>query len=82
MTPEQIEKYIEKEERKGTPLSIHFKDRQSVTGTFVETADYDELKLKNLWRVVTPANINDWNKTKNQNLNRIFNGASFTRLSD
>lgn len=82
MTPEQIEKYIEKQDRKGGLISIHFKDRQSVTGTFVETTDYDELKLKNLWRVVTEANISDWNKTKNQNLNRIFNGASFTRLSD
>lgn len=82
MTLEQIEKYVEKEIRQGSLISIHFKDRQPVTGVFVQTSDYEELKSKNLWRVVTAANFPDWNKTKNQNLNRIFNGASFTRLSN
>lgn len=82
MTLEQIEKYVEKEIRLGSLIYIHFKDRQTVSGVFVQTSDYQELKSKNLWRVVTEANYADWNKTKNQNLNRIFNGASFTRLSN
>ena len=81
MTSEQIEKYVEQPKHTGSLLTIHFKDRQTVTGVFVEAADYSELKSKNLWRVVRETNLAEWKQTKNQNLNRIFNGMSFTRLS-
>jgi len=45
-------------------------------------ADYDELKSKNLWRIVSDAKIEEWNRTKNMDLPKIFNGLSFTRLTE
>jgi hypothetical protein len=82
MTNDQIEKYIGQKTRKNNPVSIHFKDRQPVSGIFVESVDFAELKSKNLWRFVSSKNMNEWQETHNQNLSRIFNGISFTRLSD
>jgi len=43
MTSEQIEKYVESAKRKQSAVSIHFKDRQAVTGVFIEGNDYSEL---------------------------------------
>ena len=82
MTTEMIEKFIENKDRKDTVINIHFKERSTVTGVFIRTADYGELKMKNLWRIVSNAKIEEWNKTKNMDLARIFNGLSFTRLTD
>jgi len=82
MTTEQIEKYIEQGKHSDNPLNIHFKDRQTVTGLFIQLADYRELKGKNLWRIVHHTHIEEWKQTKNLNLSRIFNGMSFTRLSN
>jgi hypothetical protein len=48
---------------------------------FIQTNDYEELKSKNFWRIVTETNSEEWKRTGNQNLARIFNGAEFTRLS-
>lgn len=44
--------------------------------------DYKDLRSKNLWRIVTNTHIEQWKKTKDVNLARIFNGVEFTRLSD
>lgn len=82
MTTEMIEKFVESKGRKDSAVNIHFKERSSVKGVFVHTADYDELKYKNLWRIVINSKIEEWNRTKNMDLSRIFNGISFTRLSD
>lgn len=82
MTSEQIEKFLEKANNDGVLLNIHFKDRGTITGLFIRMDDYRELKSKNLWRVVREANLGEWKQTKNPNLNRIFNGMSFTRLTD
>jgi hypothetical protein len=82
MAPDKIEEYIESKQRKNIPVNIHFKDRNTVTGLFVQTPDYDELKSKNLWRIVNNMHLNEWNNTKSIELTRIFNGMSFTRLSD
>ena len=82
MTSDQIENFIEQKQRKETPLNIHFKDRNTITGIFIETNDYKDLKSKNYWRVVSSSNLNEWKQTKNVNLARIFNGISFTRLSE
>jgi hypothetical protein len=82
MTSEQIEKFIDNKGKKENPVNIHFKDRQPVSGIFIQLADFRELKSKNLWRVVTSRNVEEWNKTHDQNLCRIFNGISFTRFSD
>lgn len=82
MTPDKIEEYVEQNKRKDAPLQIHFKDRDTVTGIFIQGVDYKELKSKNLWRIVSSAYLKEWEQTKDQNLARIFNGMVFTRLSD
>ncbi len=82
MTPDKIEEYIEQKGREDIPVNIHFKDRNTVKGIFIKSADYNELKSTNLWRIVSATYLNDWEKTKNENLARIFNGLSFTRLTD
>lgn len=82
MTTEMIEKFVENKSRKSAAVNIHFKERSSVKGMFIRSADYDELKSKNLWRVVSDAKIEEWNRTRNMDLPRIFNGLSFTRLTE
>lgn len=82
MTSEQIEKYVETSKRKNSKVSIHFKDRQTVSGVFIEGNDYSELKSKNLWRIVIETKYSQWKQNKDINLSRIFNGISFTRLSE
>lgn len=82
MTSEQIEKFIELQKRNDQELSIHFKDRQSVSGVFIRAKDYSELKSKNLWRVVSSPNLKQFKVNQDINLTRIFNGVSFTRLSE
>lgn len=82
MTPDTIEKFIESKAAKDLKVNIHFKDRNTVTGVFIHTADYNDLKAKNLWRIVNEQHVQKWKETKDENLARIFNGASFTRLSE
>ncbi|WP_460759496.1 short-chain dehydrogenase [Niabella terrae] len=62
-------------------MNIHFKDRSTVTGVFIVMNDYDELRAKNFWRVVNIRNLPSWEKSKDVNVSRLFNGAAFTRLS-
>jgi hypothetical protein len=82
MSPDKIEEYIAKKERKGNAVNIHFKDRNTVTGIFINGNDYEELKSKNFWRIVSSLHLEEWKKTKNEGLARIYNGLAFTRISD
>jgi len=82
MTNEAIIKQIEGKDLDDKMMNIHFKQRNTVTGLFIRTSDFDELKSKNLWRIVTKLHVDEWRKTKDINLCRIFNGTEFTRLSD
>ena len=82
MTTEMIGKFIENKNRKNNPVNIYFKERSSIKGFFIQSTDYDELKSKNLWRIVSDAKIEEWNRTKNMDLPKIFNGLSFTRLTE
>ncbi|MBL7745357.1 MAG: short-chain dehydrogenase [Chitinophagaceae bacterium] len=82
MTAEMIEKFVSTRISKGEPVNIHFKDRGTVTGLFIHTSDYEDLRSKNFWRIVNEQHAERWKETKDQNLARIFNGASFTRLSE
>jgi hypothetical protein len=82
MTSELIEKFIENKSRKDAAVNIHFKERSTVTGIFIRGTDYDELKVKNFWRIVSKIHAAEWEKTKDISLGRIYNGMSFTRLSD
>jgi uncharacterized membrane protein YheB (UPF0754 family) len=82
MTNDMIEKFIETKARENSKVNIHFKQRDTVKGIFIRNHDYDELKSKNFWRIVSESKLEEWKKTKDNNLARIFNGAEFTRLSE
>ena len=82
MTSETIEKFIESKNRKDIAVNIHFRERSTVTGLFIRGNDYSELKSKNFWRIVSSTYLAEWRQTENINLARIYNGISFTRLSD
>ncbi len=75
-----IEKFLETKSS-ARVVNVHFKDRSTVTGLFVNLRDYDELKAKNFWRVVNVKHIEQWEQTGNMELSRLFNGASFTKLT-
>lgn len=81
MTSEQISKFIEASHLAKNPVKIEFKTRSSINGLFLQGTDYNELKVKNFWRIVAEARIKDWKTTNDINLSRIFNGAEFTKLS-
>lgn len=82
MTNDMIEKFIDNKVSKNAKVNIHFKQRNTVIGVFIRTGDYDELKSKNLWRIVSDSKVKEWEETQDYNLGRIFNGAEFTRLSE
>lgn len=82
MTAESIEKYINQSDRKQETVHIHFKTRNTVVGLFIRGRDYDELRSKNLWRIVSQANLAEWNRSNNEYFSRIFNGVEFTRLTE
>ena len=80
MTFDLIEKFVESKEMTGKPVNIFFKQRNTIEGLFVQGKDYQEMKVKNFWRIVAGPNIAEWNKTKDMNLARLFSGSDFTRL--
>jgi len=80
MTNEQIEKFLSKKNLDKTTVQINFKTRQAIRGIFIKTADYDELRSKNLWRIVGGNSIPEFKKSGDINLARIFNGLEMTRL--
>ncbi|MBN8837766.1 MAG: short-chain dehydrogenase [Sphingobacteriia bacterium] len=82
MDARAIEKYVEHEDRKNNIITISFKDRNNVAGLFIQQFDYEELKKKNFWRIVSFANLKDWEKTNNPNLARIYSGSSFSKLTE
>ena len=81
MQPEQIEKFIENEQGGNPFIKVEFKKRNSITGLFVKMKDFDELKHKNFWRLVTESNLEQWHKTQDINSVKMFNGSEFTKLS-
>ena len=53
MTNDMIEKFIETKNRENSQVNIHFKQRDTVKGVFIRNNDYDDLKSKNFWRIVS-----------------------------
>lgn len=82
MTIEGIEKFIKTKTREGAPVNIHFKERSTITGLFISGRDYEDLKEKNFWRIVSSTFLEEWQKTQNGDLARIYNGNVFTKLTD
>lgn len=78
MTIEQIERFI------GTEpdcFSKIFLKARIVEGIFIKAPDFLELKKKNFWRIVTVNKLQEYQKSKDLNLSRIFNGQEFVKLS-
>lgn len=82
MTNDMIQKFIESKTQKNVRVNIFFKQRATLKGMFIHTNDYEELRSKNFWRIVPLTRAEEWEKTKDGSLARIFNGAEFVRLSE
>ena len=80
MTNEQIEKFLAST-KAGSLIRISFKTRNAIAGIFIKTPEFDDLKSKNFWRIVSETNFEKWQKSKDMNLCRMFNGAEFTKLA-
>jgi len=78
-----IEKFCETNNKMSSEscIRIDFKKRQSLYGFIIASADYEDLKSKNLWRIVTHNNLENWKKTKDLDFAKIFNGNDFARLT-
>lgn len=81
MTIEQIDSFLQKNEFDRNPVKVSFRTRNAFTGIFVKTADYDDLKSKNFWRIVNEANVKKYMHSKDASLARIFNGTEITKLA-
>jgi hypothetical protein len=81
MNTEDIEKFIESKTPAESKVKIEFKKRDAVYGLFVKDRDYDDLKSKNLWRIVPKSQFEEYDRSKNIGLAKIFNGTDFSRLT-
>jgi len=83
MNSEQIQSFLSKNiSAKDRYVKISFQKRETVFGLFLtEEKDYKELSSKNFWRIVTQKNFDQYNKSKDLSLSRIFNGSEISRLS-
>ncbi|MBS1606067.1 MAG: short-chain dehydrogenase [Bacteroidetes bacterium] len=78
MTVEQIERFIGSEP---APYSKVFLKARTVEGIFIKAPDFSELKKKNFWRIVSISKMQEYQRSKDINLSRIFNGQEFVKLS-
>lgn len=81
MTLEQIDAFLQKNQFDRNPVKVSFRTRNAFTGIFVKTADYEDLKGKNFWRIINESNVKNYLKSKDTNLARIFNGSEITKLT-
>ncbi len=80
MSNEQIEKFLQEKYLDKLPVQVNFKTRKQFVGLFIRTSDYAELKSKNFWRIVGQANLENYKRSKDLNLARIFSGSEITKL--
>jgi hypothetical protein len=82
MQTEEIQKFLNnKAQAEKSYVKIDFKTRDSIYGLFIFDKDYNELKSKNFWRIITRTHFDAFGKSGDVNLARIFNGAEFSKLS-
>ena len=81
MVNEMITKFLEPAHLAKTSVKIEFKKRNTIVGIFVSSPDYEDLKAKNFWRIVSETHIPEWKKTNDNKLSKIFSGSEFTRLT-
>ena len=82
MINDAIAKFLEDKHLAINSVKIDFKKRNALVGMFLKSNDYEDLKSKNYWRVVVEPNVDQWKKTKDNNLAKIFHGTDFTKLSE
>lgn len=82
MNNQDIENFIKRvKDDKTAYVKISFKKRNHVYGLFIKDTDYEHLKSKNFWRIVTKLHFAEFQRTRDMSLARIFNGSEFSRLS-
>jgi hypothetical protein len=82
MNSEEIKKFLTtKISTKDKFVKIEFSKREPIYGLFVTDTDFQDLSTKNFWRIVTSKNFDAYNKTKDINLAKLFNGSEFSKLS-
>ena len=82
MTIERIESFVSEHINHPNYINVHIKGRNVESVMFIAGRDYEELKEKNFWRVVSESKAKEWTKTKDQKLVRIYSGNLFTKLSN
>lgn len=81
MNIEDIERFLHKNANDAaTYVKISFRKRSEVYGLFIRDRDYDHLKSKNFWRIVTKLHLDEFKRTGDMSLARIFSGSEFSRL--
>ncbi len=82
MNIEEIEHFLDKKNSVSPDyVKIDFKKRDPIYGLFIKDRDYVDLKSKNFWRIVTRPNFDVYNRSKDVNLAKIFNGSEFSKLT-
>ena len=82
MTIEQIEQFIaDNEIQPGKVIRFEMKKRDPIKGIFVKGRDYNDLKVKNFWRIIPQSRVAAYEQTKDIGLARIFAGSEFQKLS-
>jgi hypothetical protein len=83
MNSEQIQNFLNKTSTdKSQYVKINFQKREPIFGLILTSErDYKDLSTKNFWRVVSRKNLEQYKKSKDVNLSRIFSGSEITRLS-
>ena len=77
MTNDQIDRFIGSEPDCFSKVILK---ARTVEGIFIKGPDYFELKKKNFWRIVTMKKLEEYQRSKDINLSRIYNGNEFIRL--
>ena len=82
MTIELITKFLESESIPANKtMKIDFKKRNSIEGQIINDKDFSDLSSMNFWRIVPEASFEQWKKSKDINLAKIYSGTEFTKLS-
>lgn len=82
MTPEAIARFVETDKpATDKQMKIDLKKRNPVVGMLIQGKDYQDLKSKNFWRVVSSANLAAWKRTGNLEFAKIYSGAEFNKIS-
>lgn len=82
MTTEEIDGFLKKSKLPPNKyLKITMKKRNAIYGIFIKCKDANDLAAKNFWRIVPFTNLEEYQKTRDLNLSRLFNGSEFSKIS-